>query len=404
MAPAGAAMSTATDMAQYMLALLDPERVERAGVLRASTFAELREPTFQGAPGLPAIHHGFFNSPLGTTTMLGFDNLSHGGATLHFMSFLVVIPDLAAPPRIIEAATAAAPVPPAKDGGASGSIGIFVTTNSAPGARLAQALPERILAEYFRPPATPVRVTASDAAAHVAQYAGQYRSARRSYTKFEKLLSLPETLPVVAMPDGALTVTFGGETARFVEIGTDLFRLADGDTTLAFARDANGHITHMIGAGGAFERVGFFGSMGWFVLILAAGILTSLGIVIAAVRRRRVVDEAPWSRRGAQLLTGAGAAWLGFVALCLAWAIPLMGPDVQDRFVYGYPQTSLKLALAALLVAAGLSVLAVLGVAPAWREASWTRWRKVRHTVAVVILVLLVVTLLQWNVVGLRYY
>src|SRR5262249_2847925 len=161
-------------------------------------------------------------------------------------------------------------------------------------------------------------VTGSDAAAHVAQYAGQYRSARRSYTKFEKLISLPATLPVVATPDGDLMVTFGDETARFVQIGTDLFRMANGDSTIAFARHANGPITHLVSLGGAFERVGFFGSMGWFALILSAGVLTSLGIVVAAfVRRRRVVEEAPWSRRGAKLLTAASAAWLVFVALCL---------------------------------------------------------------------------------------
>jgi hypothetical protein len=241
--------------------------------------------------------------------------------------------------------------------------------------------------------------------ARVRDYAGQYRSARRSYTKFEKLLSLPAVLPVVATSDGFLTVSLGGESGRFVEIGPDLFRKVDGDITLAFARDASGRITHMISAGGAAERVGYFQSMGWFVLIVAAGILTSIGIVVAALRRRRsVATELPWSRRAAQLLNGAGVAWVVFVALCVAWAIPLIGPDIQDKFVYGYPQRSLKLALAALLVAAGLSLLTIPSLAPVWREASWTRWRKVRHTVAVAVLVALVATLLEWNVVGLRYF
>ena len=93
MAPAGAAVSTAADMARYMLALLDPQRLEAAGVLKADTFARMREPSFQSAPGMPAIHHGFFNTPLGVTTRVGVDNLSHGGATLHFRSFMVVTDD-----------------------------------------------------------------------------------------------------------------------------------------------------------------------------------------------------------------------------------------------------------------------------------------------------------------------
>ena len=61
---------------------------------RRETFARMREPSFQSAPGMPAIHHGFFNAPLGVTTQLGVDNLSHSGATLHFRSFMVVTDDL----------------------------------------------------------------------------------------------------------------------------------------------------------------------------------------------------------------------------------------------------------------------------------------------------------------------
>src|SRR6185436_12424839 len=96
MAPAGAAVSTAADMARYML----------------------------------AVHHGFFNTPLGTTTRLAIDNLSHGGSTLHFRSFLVVTDDL----------------------GGRGTLGVFVTANSASGATMVQAVAEQILAKYFAPP------------------------------------------------------------------------------------------------------------------------------------------------------------------------------------------------------------------------------------------------------------
>ena len=403
MAPAGAAVSTAADMAQYMLALLDPERLERSGVLRKSTFAKLQQPSFQGAPGLPAVHHGFFNAPLGTNSILSFDNLSHGGATLHFMSFMVVIADLAAPARMLETGAATAPVVAEQRDRAGGSIGIFVMTNSGPGARLVFALPERILAEYFQPPAAASLLPQQGAIEHVREYVGQYRSARRSYTKFEKLMSLPAT-PLTATDDGRLLATFGFETARFVEIGTDLFRQEDGDQTIAFSRDESGRVTHMITAGGAFERVGFFQSMFWFVLIVCAGVIASIAIVVAAARRRAAAAESTWARRSARLLTGTAVAWLVFVVLCLVWAIPMIGPDVLDKFVYGYPQTSLKVALAALLVASGLSLLTIASLLPAWRDSSWSATRKVLHTLAVLVFVALVLTLLQWNAIGLRYY
>ena len=69
-------------------------------MLNAATFAQLREPSFQAAPGMPAIHHCFFNTPLGIHERLGFDNLSHAGATLHFRSILVVTDDLSTPSEL----------------------------------------------------------------------------------------------------------------------------------------------------------------------------------------------------------------------------------------------------------------------------------------------------------------
>jgi CubicO group peptidase (beta-lactamase class C family) len=54
MAPAGAAVSTAGDMARYMLALLDPQRLEAAPACsRRNVCADARA---QSAPGMPAVH------------------------------------------------------------------------------------------------------------------------------------------------------------------------------------------------------------------------------------------------------------------------------------------------------------------------------------------------------------
>jgi CubicO group peptidase (beta-lactamase class C family) len=157
MAPAGAAASTAADMARYMLALLDPRRLEEAGVLQAETFAQMREPSFQSAPGMPAMHHGFFNAPLGVTTRLAVDNLSHGGATLHFRSFLVVTGDL----------------------NGQGTLGVFVAANSASAAPMVQAVAERILAKYFAPLPEPAATVPEG---NIAPRVVRTRSSRRSST------------------------------------------------------------------------------------------------------------------------------------------------------------------------------------------------------------------------------
>lgn len=370
MAPAGSAVSTAADMARYMLALLDSQQLETAGVLKAATFAQLREPSLQSAPGMPAIHHGFFNSPLGIGERLGFDNLSHAGATLHFRSFLVVTGDL----------------------GEQGNIGIFVTANSGPGERLIIALPEQILAKYFRPWPQAEPEMEKDAAKRSQEYAGQYRATRRSYTQFEKIISVG-AVPIVATQDGALTIRLGGPELRLVEAGKDLFRQVNGDVTIAFLRDERGVVESVVTPSGEFERVGLFTSMQWLVLMIGATLLMCIGLLIAAALRR-----------SADVITVTAIAWLLFIILMIAWALPFASPLALDRFVYTYPQPLLKVALGVGVVATGLSVLGIASLVPVWRERKWPIGRRLRHSAAVVLFIALVATLLQWNAIGFRYY
>jgi CubicO group peptidase (beta-lactamase class C family) len=370
MAPAGAAVSTAGDMARYMLALLDPQRLAGAGVLKAETFAQMREPSFQSAPGMPAMHHGFFNTPLGTTTHLGVDNLSHGGSTLHFRSFMVVTSDL-------------------QD---QGTLGIFVTANSATGAAMVQAVAERILARYFTPLPEVAPTVPEGGANRAREYAGQYRTARRSYTQFEAILNAG-AVNVTATEDGYLLIKLGGPTLRFVEIGKDLFRQSDGDATIAFVRDEHGAISHLVSHIGTLERVGLFASLQWLALVVITTLLICIGVLILAVRRR-----------SADAITGIAIAWLAFIVLLFVWILPFSAPQAQDQFIYGYPQPLLKLALAVGVVATGLSVLGIATLVPVWRERAWPISRRLRHTAAVVWLVVLIATLLQWNAIGFRYF
>ena len=370
MAPAGAAVSTAGDMARYMLALLDPRRLEATGVLKAETFAQMREPSFQSAPGMPAVHHGFFNAPLGTTQRLAVDNLSHGGSTLHFRSFLVVTDDL----------------------GGQGTLGVFVTANSASGAAMVQAVAERILAKYFASWPQPEPRVPEGGASRAREYAGQYRPARRSYTQFEQILNVG-TINVTATQEGYLVIAIGGPPLRFVEIGKDLFRQANGDATIAFVRNERGAISDLVAYIGTVERVAFFASPQWLALVVIATLLTCLGVLLGAMRRR-----------SADAITGIAIAWLTFIVLIVVWVLPFSAPQAQDQFVYGYPQPLLKLALAVGVVATGLSVLGIATLVPVWRERAWPIGRRLRHTAAVALFVVLVATLLQWNAIGFRYF
>ena len=90
--------------------------------------------------------------------------------------------------------------------------------------------------------------------------------------------------------------------------------------------------------------------------------------------------------------------------LAVVWVVPFATPAGEDQFVYGYPHPLLKVALAVGVVATGLSVLGIATLVPVWRERTWPIGRRLRHSVAVVLFVALVATLLQWNAIGFRYF
>jgi hypothetical protein len=264
------------------------------------------------------------------------------------------------------------------------------------------AVAEQIFAKYFPPTPEPFS-EGSYKPNDVREYAGQYRSTRRSYTQFEKIVSIG-AVPIVATPDGALTIQLLGPELRLVAVGKDLFRQPDGDVTIAFLRDERGAITHLITPIGEFDRVGFFMSQQWLALIVGVALFACIGTLIAAaLRREPVLHHSINERRAAQVITGTAISWLLFLILMAAWALPLAGPQALDQFVYTYPQHMLKLALAVGVVATGLSVLGIATLVPVWRERTWPIGRRLRHSAAVLLFVALVATLSQWNAIGFRY-
>jgi hypothetical protein len=289
------------------------------------------------------------------------------------------------------------------DLGGHGTLGVFVAANSVPGGFLTQAVAERLVAKYFPRSPQPEPTVPEGGAERAREYAGQYRPLRRSYTQFEKIINVG-TIDVSATQDGYLVLAIGGPPQRYVEIGKDLFRQANGDATIAFVRNERGAVSHLVAYIGTVERVAFFASPQWFALVLAAALATCTGILIAAaLRREPVPPHSIGERRSAQVIAGTAIAWLLFIVLAVVWALPFVGPAGQDQFVYTYPQPMLKVALAVGVIATGLSVLGIATLVPVWRERTWSTGRRLRHTVAVALFVVLVATLLQWNAIGFRY-
>ena len=118
-APVGAASSTASDMARYMLAILADGTLDGATIYSPATAKAFRTPLGRAAPGVNAWDHGFMEFALPG----GYRGYGHGGATLYFHSNMVTVPAL--------------------------GLGVFVTTNTDTGRPFAARLPGEIVGRFY---------------------------------------------------------------------------------------------------------------------------------------------------------------------------------------------------------------------------------------------------------------
>jgi CubicO group peptidase (beta-lactamase class C family) len=372
-APAGSAASTASDMARYMIALLEPAVLEGAGVLSAKSCAVLRQESFKPAAGLRGIHHGFFDAPLGRHSKIGYANLSHGGNAAHFESYLSLLPEL--------------------------GLGVFVTTNSSSGVDLSRDVPEQLLRHYF--PLQDAAPHAKTSAHALSEYAGDYRDLRRWYTKLPALFRIDDVQTIALGANDCLLITLPrAERACFVRIGSDLFEQADGDARIAFVRNPRGDITHVLGALNA-EQVGLRDSALWLRMWLAAGLMVVLGVLVGAFRRwqsQQLVAQTVGQRLAGFCMVLVAISWLAFYSAGAAWQLSYGGDAFHD-----YPQPLLVFGLRSLVVAVCLSTLAVLMLPFVFRGAGWSLARRLRHTFVLLVLLGLCLALQRWNVIGFNY-
>jgi CubicO group peptidase (beta-lactamase class C family) len=383
---AGAASSTASDMTRYMLALLEPAVLERAGVLKASTFAQMTQESFRPAEGLRGIHHGLFDTPPGARSVLGYANLSHSGFVDHFASHMLLFPEL--------------------------GLGTFVATNSSVGAKLASALHELILRRYFARPAQQLSAAGSEPD-DLRECAGDYRPMRRNYTQLEAVFSLDAIIRLDAAGSGTLILhERADDTSRYIRIGRDLFQKADGDARLAFLRGPNGEIARVVGAVNA-DRVHFFQTALWLRGWLFLSLVVSGATLWRGRRRRRAaagstsnyaVAPAPSVRapaaRAEQAVQLSASIWVAVYVASATWQVRYGFGDALQN----YPQPVLKLVLVLLMAAAVSTMLAVLMLPAVWLKSGWTLARRVRHTLVLLVLTMAIVALKQWNALGLHYF
>ncbi|MCH8532569.1 MAG: beta-lactamase family protein [Saccharospirillum sp.] len=296
---AGAMSTTAADMALFMLAMLEPERLEAAGVLRQATLMTMRERQFSQDDALGGVAHGWMEADVN-----GERVLFHGGGTLVFDTGLYLLPER--------------------------NSGVFVSYsggNFLNHAQFFQAFMDAFYPDLADDTALPDARTG--AAERAQALVGEYHQNRRSLTSSEKLVSLMMgPLLIEADAQGDLRVHHSGQVSTFREIAPGRYTNLDGDRfrdyfgtfgRLVFSTDPQGRTLLAAGGPMTYSKAPWFETLAFNAVGIGfVTLFMSLSLVVFAVQGlRRLARKQPMEPTQRRL------RWLT-IAFAMGWLLLLI--------------------------------------------------------------------------------
>jgi CubicO group peptidase (beta-lactamase class C family) len=359
--PAGSLSSTATDMAQFMLAHLQDGQFNGVQILKPETARLMHSRLFGLDPATNAMCYGFYEETRNGQRIVG-----HGGDTIYFHSDLHLLLDQ--------------------------KIGFFVSYNSA-GLSSGLSGPRVTLWDAFLDRYYPYTVSAPafDGAKDAARaVAGTYTLSRRSENSFLRATSLLSQAVVAPLGDGDIEVSLltgaNGKPKHWQAISATTFLERDGQDKLVFKPDQNGQMElilpypFFVG-----QRVGALQNGKLLLTVLCVSLLLMLLVLILwpvawFVRRHfdRRLELSPrerWSRVGVRLVFLLDlifvAAFIGLVTYGLSH-LQILG-EQGTKWFYLIQFIGVLGALGTLVV--------LLNAVFAWLSKHRTIWGKLRATV-----------------------
>jgi CubicO group peptidase (beta-lactamase class C family)/heat shock protein HslJ len=382
--PQGGARSTATDMAHFMIALLQGGRYRDIQLLNSDTVRLMFQQQFTAHPSLGGITYGLFEIYGNGQRLLIRDGDGWG-----FRSRMMLIPDQ--------------------------NLGFFVNYNNEDADGLRKDLISQFLDHYYPISAHNPPAPRADSVNQVEQFAGIYRPLQADESTFFKIaLLFAQQIRVTDGKDGTLLLeplgmgdNYGGfeGASRWVETEPLFFRQVDGKGELAFGPADDGRIEFLFSGQkyhGTYRKIAWYETPGLHVASLGVSAVFLLGALFlwpveAWLKRRRGILVPPIWPRLARWLAGIICAL--HVAFLVAITI-VMGSFVD--IIYGVPGL-LRAALVLPLLAAFLAPIQVVMIVLAWRNRYWSIWGRAFYTMLTAVVLSFTWWLDYWNLLGFRY-
>jgi len=209
-APAGSAVSTASDMTKFMEALLRCDDDPSDNILANETIAQMLSLLYATNPHSDGMAHGFMR-----LEYHGKEIFWHGGDTYFFHSAFLLVPGM--------------------------KTGIFISINTANTTfnYLDQAL---LILDYLN--GNKKELTISNRVNGMNHFAGFYKGSRKIESDYLKILSLFMGLKISGSSDGLLLHLPGQKPELYRPIEEDVF--ASDYKKIIFERDENGEINRLV--------------------------------------------------------------------------------------------------------------------------------------------------------------
>jgi CubicO group peptidase (beta-lactamase class C family) len=375
--PAGSMSTTATDMANFMIAHLHDGRFGEARILQEETAKRMHARLFSHDPRLDGNAHGFWEKRLNGVRMI-----EHGGDTIYFHSQLVLFPEH--------------------------NLGMFVSLNTASlESDLRGHLLQSLLDRYFPVPDPPEPEPVAGFAERAKKLVGNYVLSRVVHSSYEKLMALGAQISVKVTADETLLTSFpfGLGAKQWVETSDYTFEEVGGPGTLIFKEDGSGEMRYlylneypfMVGIKAAWPETLPFSVLvlGIISLVFISVLRWPLAAVFGRICRRRR-DEKPAPRLARWM---AGLMVLLQVVFIVGLALLLS--DIE-KLMFGVP-LGMKILLGLPLVSILFLIGTFLYMASAWLKGYWSGCARVHYTLVFLAGLAFLLVLNYWNLLGWKF-
>ena len=364
-APAGSLVTTATDIARFMIAHLQNGHYGDVRILQEATAQEMHRQQFTHHPRLPGIAYGFFEWRQNNQRALW-----HNGGLRGFYSLLFLLPDH--------------------------NVGFFLAVNNLQGADMQGELIKQFLDRYYPAPKKSVSPQPlPNWEKRAERVVGSYRMTRYSRHEILKISALALEVHVTASKNGALTLqSLLGPSSQWVEVEPLLFQRVGGEDLIAFREDVKGRITHLFMGATAYEKLPDYDTTSFHGGLIESYATLSLSMCAFMLEPP---GHGNLDQLARQIACGAGVLDIAFL-YGFYIQVALHSWDI----VYGMP-TSLSAWLKLPLLNTVLKLTLPFFVVLAWKEGYWTFEKRVYYSVFTLAALGFIPYMNYWNLLDFRF-